>query len=177
MQLIFLYGFPGVGKLTVARELAKSIGFRVFHNHLTVDLLLSVFEFGSPSFIRLRDEIWITTMIEAAKSGSKGLIFTFAPEDTVPVDFIERLQNQMKKVDSKILFVKFQCSEFDLKQRMIDPSRNDFHKLKNFEFFEKQRRLGNYNSPACPGSAVIIDTSKMAPSQVAEKIREELVGL
>ena len=38
MKLIFLHGLPGVGKLTVAREFAKLTGFKVFHNHLAVDL-------------------------------------------------------------------------------------------------------------------------------------------
>ncbi|MBD0327065.1 MAG: AAA family ATPase, partial [Pyrinomonadaceae bacterium] len=47
MKLIFLHGLPGVGKLTVARELAKLTGFKVFHNHLAVDLVESLFEFGS----------------------------------------------------------------------------------------------------------------------------------
>jgi broad-specificity NMP kinase len=47
MRLIFLYGLPGVGKLTVARELAEFTGFKVFHNHLTVDLVGSVFDFGT----------------------------------------------------------------------------------------------------------------------------------
>ena len=47
MKLIFLHGLPGVGKLTVARQLAALTGFKLFHNHLTVDLVTSVFEFGS----------------------------------------------------------------------------------------------------------------------------------
>lgn len=47
MQLVFLYGPPGVGKLTVARDLAGLTNFKVFHNHLTISLALSVFPFGS----------------------------------------------------------------------------------------------------------------------------------
>lgn len=59
MRLLFLYGPPAAGKLTIARELAAATGFRVFHNHVTVDALLSVFEFGSPPFIELRERIWL----------------------------------------------------------------------------------------------------------------------
>ena len=51
MRLIFIYGMPATGKLTVARELARITGFNVFHNHLVVDLLLSIFEFGSKPFV------------------------------------------------------------------------------------------------------------------------------
>ena len=39
MKLVILYGPPGVGKLTVGRELAARTGFKLFHNHLTVDLV------------------------------------------------------------------------------------------------------------------------------------------
>ena len=60
MRLIFVYGLPATGKLTVARELALITGFQVFHNHLAVDLLLSVFEFGSRPFVELREQIWLS---------------------------------------------------------------------------------------------------------------------
>jgi hypothetical protein len=43
MRLVFIYGIPATGKLTVAQELAKRTGYSLFHNHLVVDLLLSLF--------------------------------------------------------------------------------------------------------------------------------------
>ncbi|MGI8542838.1 MAG: hypothetical protein ACR2MD_05085 [Aridibacter sp.] len=36
MKLIFIYGSPAVGKLTVANEIAKRTCFKVFHNHLMI---------------------------------------------------------------------------------------------------------------------------------------------
>jgi len=42
MELLFIYGPAAVGKLTVARELAKLTGFRLFHNHLTVDAVMAL---------------------------------------------------------------------------------------------------------------------------------------
>ena len=45
MWLLFLHGPPASGKLTIARELKTLTGFQLFHNHLAVDLLESVFEF------------------------------------------------------------------------------------------------------------------------------------
>ena len=53
MKLLFLHGAPAVGKLTVARDLAALTGLRLFHNHLTVDLVSSLFAFGSEPFILL----------------------------------------------------------------------------------------------------------------------------
>ena len=67
MKLIFIYGMPATGKLTVARELANMTGLKLFHNHLVVDLLLSTFEFGSEPFVELREEIWLSVFRQACR--------------------------------------------------------------------------------------------------------------
>lgn len=56
MDLIFLHDPVASGKLALAHELSSLTGLPVFHNHLLVDVLLEVFEFGSPEFIRLREQ-------------------------------------------------------------------------------------------------------------------------
>ena len=80
MKLIFIYGLPATGKLTVAMELAAMTGFRLFHNHLVVDLLLSVFDFGSPPFVELREDIWLSVFDQACRNQVPGLIFTSPPK-------------------------------------------------------------------------------------------------
>ncbi len=67
MKLIFFYGAPAVGKLTVARELARLTGFKVFHNHLSIDCIEPIFDFGTPSFFRLIELIRAETVAEAAR--------------------------------------------------------------------------------------------------------------
>ena len=79
MKLIFIHGPAAAGKLTVGRALEDLTGFRLFHNHLVVDTLLSVFPFGTPSFVALREQIWLSVFEAAAKDGIS-TIFTFAPE-------------------------------------------------------------------------------------------------
>ena len=118
MNLIFLFGMPGVGKLTVARELSNLTGFKVFHNHLTVDLVTSLFEFGSESFINLRGKIWLETFTEAIKASFSGLIFTFAPESTVPADFPAKVRHLLEANDGKVIFVELKCSLEELEKRI-----------------------------------------------------------
>ena len=48
--MLFLYGPPAVGKLTVARLVAERMGFRVLHNHLTIDAVAPVLDFGTDAF-------------------------------------------------------------------------------------------------------------------------------
>ncbi|HEX8767073.1 MAG TPA: hypothetical protein VF714_01815, partial [Jatrophihabitans sp.] len=66
MNLIFLHGPAAAGKLTTAQALGNRLGYPVFHNHLTVDLLTTVFPFGSAPFTRLRALIWLAVFGEAA---------------------------------------------------------------------------------------------------------------
>ena len=77
MQLVVMFGPPAVGKMTVGRELARLTGFRLFHNHMTVEPVLDLFEFGSPPFTRLVDEFRRRILEEAASSDLPGLVFTF----------------------------------------------------------------------------------------------------
>lgn len=47
MDLVFSHGAVASGKLTTAQALEERLRYPVFHNHLVVDLLTTVFPFGS----------------------------------------------------------------------------------------------------------------------------------
>ena len=68
MHFVLIFGPPAVGKMTVGHELAKRTGFKLFHNHMTVEPVLDIFEFGSPPFNRLVDE-FRRRVIEEAVAG------------------------------------------------------------------------------------------------------------
>ena len=70
MELYVIYGLPGVGKLAVARELARlRLGYKLFHIHLLADMLEPVFGFDGRGFIRLRDRIWPMVVEQAVDAG------------------------------------------------------------------------------------------------------------
>ena len=59
MRLVFIYGPPGVGKLTVATALATLTGYRLCHNHLTVNLVTALFPPNTAAWDRLpRASAW-----------------------------------------------------------------------------------------------------------------------
>src|SRR5215813_1291976 len=117
MNLLFVFGLPGVGKLTVARELSEITGFKLFHNHLTVDLLLSVFEFGSPEFIDLRETIWLSVIESATQVALPALIFTFNPENTVRQAFVDKLVRGVTTRGGKVTFIEVVCDPDELERR------------------------------------------------------------
>jgi shikimate kinase len=53
MKLVILFGPPAVGKMTVGQELANLTGFRLFHNHMTIELTLNFFAFNTKEFAHL----------------------------------------------------------------------------------------------------------------------------
>jgi hypothetical protein len=73
--LIYLYGSPASGKLSVAEKLAELTGFTLFHNHVTVNAIGSVFPFGSEAYEAVLYRLRLDVFGTAAKTGTS-LIFT-----------------------------------------------------------------------------------------------------
>jgi len=76
-SLIFIVGPPAVGKMTVGTELATRTGYRLLHNHQTIDLVTRFFPFGSPQGQHLVKEFRRRILEEVAVSDLPGLIFTY----------------------------------------------------------------------------------------------------
>lgn len=174
MRLIFIYGMPATGKLTVARELSALSGFKLFHNHLAVDLLLQVFEFGSEPFVELREQIWLSVFGRAAHSNLPGLIFTFAPERTVRPTFLDEAQRVIADAGGAIDFVELTCPLAEIKRRIAAPSRNQQGKLTSLALFEQLYADGVFDAPQMPAPAVTIDTSTCTPAEAAAQIARAL---
>ena len=170
MKLIFLYGLPATGKLTIGEELARSTGYKLFHNHLAVDPLLSVFEFGSPPFVELRETFWLSVFERAALAHIPGLIFTFVPEHTVRPQFIPNLVELAVRTHIDILTVELTCPIPQLKQRLDNPSRRRFQKLNSIELFDALYSTGVLSSFPMPKPDLTLDTSKLSSQEAARQI-------
>jgi hypothetical protein len=176
VKLIFLHGLPGVGKLTVGRELAKLTGFKLFHNHLTVDLVESVFEFGSPPFIELREKIWLDVFSGAAAANLDGLIFTFAFDRTVRGSFIENTLEVIESSGGEVLFVELRCSAEELEKRIEHPSRRRFRKLSSVGRFRELEEAGAFVDPGVPAGRLVVYTTELSAPDAASLIVSK-VGL
>jgi hypothetical protein len=83
-DLVVLYGLPAAGKLTVGRALAALTGYRLCHNHLTADLVESVFRSGTEANLLLRERIWLDVVAFAARYALPGPAFTLVFGRTGP---------------------------------------------------------------------------------------------
>jgi len=173
-KLVFLYGLPAAGKLTVAQELVAITGYKLFHNHLVVDLLLSVFEFGSPEFVALREEIWLSVFHKACQSKLPGMIFTFAPEATVRPEFIGRTMSTVAAAGGEVDFIELTCPLDELKRRMGGVSRLQYKKLTSVALFEQLHGEGSFDASYMPEPKLSINTGDNQPARSALLIARAL---
>ncbi len=174
MRLIFLHGLPGVGKLTVARELQRLTGYKLFHNQLSVDLVESVFEFGTQPFVELRETIWLAVFTRAIEEHLPGLIFTFAYDRTVRSDFIADTERAVETVGGEVCYVELTCSVAELERRLVQPSRREFGKLNSVTRFRELQSAGVFIGPGIPLGGLVVETTEISAATVAEVIINRL---
>jgi hypothetical protein len=144
-------------------------GFRLFHNHLIVDALTAVFDFGTEPFTVLREQIWIAIFREAAQR-NVSLIFTFTPEQTVRPSFIQHSVDAVESAGGRMLFVALDCPIEQLEQRIESASRAALGKLRSLALFRELHQAGAFAYPPLPDSELSIDTNQILPREAALKI-------
>lgn len=179
MKFIIIYGPPAVGKLTVARELAKLTGYKVFHNHLTVDLAYLLFPSGTKGYSDFVEKLRLEIIETAAKNKVKGLIFTFVygletlggKKDNL---FIKKIIKIMKQYNSQVFFVKLACADKELHRRLKDESRKEFNKLSDVKKLNLIRKKLNIDSAIPLVDNQIIDNTFLSAKKVAYMIKSKL---
>jgi AAA domain len=173
-QVIFLFGRPGVGKLTVGELLAADTGYRLLHNHAVVDLVTSLFSFGSPPFVALREKLWLDTVDACITAKQSGVIMTFAPESTVTDEFIPTLKKRVTARRGALRFIELRCDDAQLETRLTAESRGKFGKLRDLKLFRKLDEAGAFDRPKMPTAELVVDTADREPLESARLIASHL---
>jgi hypothetical protein len=173
-QVIFLYGRPGVGKLTVGEHLAAETGYRLLHNHAVVDLATSLFPFGTQPFVVLRENIWHLSIETALKARIGGVIMTFAPEASVSDSFIPSFQKRVLAGMGTLHFIELQCSNSELEKRIASEPRERFGKLRDVYKYRKLDQAGTFDRPQMPTPELVVDTTNQSPLESARAIAKHL---
>lgn len=169
MKLVFLHGVAASGKLTTGRELESQIGFPVFHNHLVVDLLTTVFAFGTRPFVKLRERFWLDVIEEAAREG-RSLTFTFSPEASVPPGFAARVVAVTQHHGGEVCFVRLVVGSAEQERRVADPARREFHKVSDVTTLRRLQRVSQEAQPDQPPVDLEIDTDLSGAAETARTI-------
>ncbi len=172
MKLIFIYGPPGVGKLTVAKILAKRTSYKLFHNHLTRDMVGSLFESGSRPFSELIRRYRYDMIEEAAKHRVNGVVFTYAYYARVDDKDVGEYVRRMGKYRAAVCFVQLTCSKKELERRVKRQDRKVYDKIHKVPTLRKLMKKYDIMSTAPFPNTLIIDNTTTSPARVATMIQK-----
>lgn len=174
MRVVILYGLPGVGKLTVANELARLGPYRVFHNHLVFDAVEALFSFGSPAFTELRERLWLDLLLRAVRERVGDVIFTIARDSSLDADFVIRVASALRQSGARVSCIGLHCSAAEHERRLASADRRRFGKILSIERFRELSQTGAFPPFAPPADAITIDTTGLSPSNAAAAVDAQL---
>jgi len=166
-RMVFLYGPPAVGKLTVAQLVADRLGFRVLHNHLTIDAVAPVLDFGTDAFWdvvgRLRGDLVATAAGEGVD-----LVYTYvyAPGDEVVIDpLVEPYERA-----GGVTFVQLVAPREELLRRVGSESRRAHGKITDAAALEDILDRYDVFQPIPGRETLELDAAVLSAAEAADRI-------
>jgi len=168
MKLIFIYGPPASGKLTVAKKLSEVTGIPLFHNHLTRDIVKDIYGDKLGNNYSLVNELRFKVFEYCAKNETD-LIFTVVyggkEEDAIFKEYISRIEAD----GTEIKFVELTASPKDLIDRVDNNSRMKYKKLTDKKVMSNLvTDISIFSIPFV--SSLKINTSVLSPIESANHI-------
>jgi AAA domain len=179
MKFIIIFGPSAVGKMSVGQALADMTDMKLFHNHMSIEAVRPIFDFGTPQFNRLVSMIRLETMKEAAKSDLIGLIFTFVWALDIPAEheYIDRIVEIFEKEGIEVFYIEL---EANLKTRLTrnkhekrlleKPSKRDIENSERVLYHEEQYQLNTKAGEFMRPNHLKINNENLEPIEVAKRI-------
>jgi len=172
MNLIFIYGPPATGKLTIATELAALTGYTLFHNHLSLNLAREIFPEFDDKLFDLVHEIRLNVFSAAAKY-DRNLIFTNVYSgDEDDKNFVQRVVESVERHKGNIRFVQLTAPLDILVSRVDSESRKRHKKITNGGTLKESLSRYDMNASVSYNGILTLDTSLLQPTESAQKIIE-----
>lgn len=182
MKFILIVGPPAVGKMTVGKVLADRTGYRLFHNHLSIELVRNFFEFGERGFSELDRRIRFTIFEEVAKSDLPGLIFTlvWAFNLTEDAEYVDQILGIFRRQGHPCYIVELRAHRDERLQRNRHPARlAEKPSKRDVEWSEEallqwdsEYRLNSKPDEYPDKPRLVIDNTHLSPEEVATKIQQ-----
>jgi hypothetical protein len=188
MHFVCVFGPPAVGKMTVGRALCELTGFKLFHNHMTVEPVSEIFDFGTAPFCRLVGEFRRRVVEEAVAADLAGLVFTYVwgLEEQGDADLIASLLKVVDGAGGSVHFVELAAPLAERRRRNVTELRREHKRThRDAELSEWiLHDLERYQLNTTPGeplpepaAAVLagrdhvrIDNTDLGPEEVARRV-------
>ena len=187
MKLVIIFGPPAVGKMSVGQELEKITDLKLFHNHMSLELVNKFFDFGTESLQRLDKLIRFGVFNEVAQSKLEGLIFTIVWAFNLREDeeYIDEVVQVFKNVGADIFFIELRADLTErLKRNKLEsrlkakPSKRDLiSSEKALLDWENEYRMNSTETEQNQRQILTIDNTNVEASKVAEMIKQRIYQL
>ncbi|EWY95073.1 hypothetical protein FOYG_04196 [Fusarium oxysporum NRRL 32931] len=177
---VYINGFPGIGKLTIAKELQQLLpDSKVYHNHLVIDPIDALVERLSPGYHEMRTGLRRYILNEIATSEhtkDKTWIFTDAREASAAGEMgAKDYEVAARKRGVSFISIVLECEMEENIRRAINPMRSqsvdakltDETILRPILDTEKIYRFGNVND-------LVLDVTKLSSKEAALRIKEHV---
>lgn len=183
MKLVIIIGPPAVGKMTVGKELEKTTDLKLFHNHMSIELVNKFFDFGTETFERLDKAIRFAIFREITASELDGVIFTIVWDYDFKGDeeYIDEIIEIFAKKKAQICLVELQAELGErlrrnkLEDRLVQKaSKRDVEQSeKSLLYFENNYRMAS-NEGEFPNKYIYkIDNTDQSAEKVAAMIKKK----
>ncbi len=182
-KLILLTGPQAVGKMTVGQELTKITGLKLFHNHMTIDLVSNFFSYGTEEGRNLVNDIRMEILEAVAKSHLEGIIFTFVMAYECEEDWklTKEIKNIFKSNGGEVYYIELQAPlEVRLERNKTENRRKHKVSKRDVAFSEKlllnaegKHRMESMEGEVKEKNYLKIDNTNISATEVAKMIKEK----
>ena len=185
MKFVLIFGPQAVGKMTVGQELAKLTGLKLFHNHMTIDLVNPFFNYGTQEGKRLVNLFRQELFEEVSKSSLYGLIFTYvwAFDHQSDWDYVDKVCKIFESKGGSIYFVELEADLDERLARNKSPNRLEHKPTKrNVEWSEEELkksmntyRLNSHKGEIVREEYIKINNTNLSAEEVAKIIKNRFL--
>lgn len=168
MKLFIIYGPPAVGKLTVAKELAKISGFPVFHNHLTRDIVHELYPHTLDDHYDLTLDLRLTVFHYLASHGTSA-IFTYVYDGASDWPIVKQMIQAVEPSGGEVCFVELTTDKQTLLGRVTEDSRKAHRKIHSTETLTEVMEAHEFGSMPVD-NLLVIDNTELSAHDTAVQI-------
>lgn len=129
--IVHINGWPGSGKLTIAREMAKQLGARVLDNHTIINPAEALFDRRDPLNRSLRKALRAVIFEHAGrmKPGTSLILTDALSDDPFDSAVFDDYRALAAARGATLIAVVLDCSPERNRERLTAPGRAERHKL------------------------------------------------
>ena len=180
MKLIDLIGPLAVGKMTFGQELETLSGYKLFHNHLAIEMVAPFFSYSTPEgrglVVKLRQQFFDAFV--ASDAAGYILTFVWAFSEEGEREYIEGITKQFEDAGQESYWIELEAS-LDERIRRNRTENRLAHKAskRDVEWSEnnliesaQKYRLNSVDGEISQPNYLRIDNTDLSAEEVARKI-------